>query len=1118
MTVDAGGGRIFTLYSYKGGTGRSMALANIAWILASNGKRVLAVDWDLEAPGLHRYFHPFLPDKESSSTPGLMDMLWNYASAVVDSGQSRHDGWREAYADVLEHVVSLRQPFPGDGVVDLLTAGQQDRSYASRVSSFDWGNFYDRLHGGSFIEEMKRSMRRHYDYVLIDSRTGLNDASGICTVQLPDTLVICFTLSSQSVNGALAVADSALRQRRADDLRVLPVPMRVEDGETSRLEAGRSYVRSGFRRFLRGYDHEQRDRYWGDVEIPYKVFYAYEEILATVGDRPRQEGSLLAAYERLTAHLTEGQVQELVPLDDIDREVLIKRFWRPAARRGLYDFYISHVPSDQQWAEWIAAHLERAGYRVWLNRWEVRPGSRWPDEIEKAILASDAVLALLSPAAVRSTAVQQEWRLARDVDPGGESGRLVPVEVVECVVPHALRDLQGVRLAGEYEPAARQRLLTAAQQIQAPSGGHLYHRDHRPPARFPGQPPDVSNLPSRPRPFIGRDEEIYALWSGFHHSNARSQAICGLAGIGKTATALEFAHRYAHEYEVVWWMRATRPEDAVDGLAHLAAALGLPATGAADSGALRSELRRQRRVLLVFDDAEALPEAVPTLPETVDVLLTSRLRDWEAGVAEHHLHPLSTDAAQALLRAMHHTLLEREAQKLLDWSAGLPLALVTGAASLDLTNSIWQDSRKGLRRDDETGHSQLLAPFWSWARNRLETESPAAAELIQVLAFFAPRPVPFRVFTDTPAAVNDPGLRKALAVPSAFAAVLSTLHRHHLAELADDHLLVHPLLQAAVQDDLTPAAEKSLRGQVERLLVSAPLGDASDPANWPRYAELLPHVLASDWAQGPALRALVLRLPGYLMASGSVRPARQLATTIVDRFTTLLGQEQVATADALHVLAAVTWEDGDDEAALALTQRLRDLRRRLLGEDHPDTLATMNNLAVLLWSKGDHEHALAVSEELLQRRQTLLGPDHPHTIVALGNRATILYALGRYDEAADCEQRVYASRRETLGERHPVTLASLGNLAALQASRGHPDEASAMYERLVAAYRAALGADHPNTLRAQFHLSRAMIRAGNLTDGRKLLEATLDQQRRCLGNHPDMVASQSLLAELAESW
>jgi MinD-like ATPase involved in chromosome partitioning or flagellar assembly len=67
-------GKIVTFYSYKGGTGRSMALANVAWILASNGKRVLTVDWDLEAPGLHRYFKPFLVDKDLTSSDGIIDL------------------------------------------------------------------------------------------------------------------------------------------------------------------------------------------------------------------------------------------------------------------------------------------------------------------------------------------------------------------------------------------------------------------------------------------------------------------------------------------------------------------------------------------------------------------------------------------------------------------------------------------------------------------------------------------------------------------------------------------------------------------------------------------------------------------------------------------------------------------------------------------------------------------------------------------------------------------------------------------------------------------------------------------------------------------------------------
>ena len=62
-------GQVVTFYSYKGGTGRTMALANVAWILAANGQRVLVVDWDLESPGLHRFFHPFLDAEAIAGAP-----------------------------------------------------------------------------------------------------------------------------------------------------------------------------------------------------------------------------------------------------------------------------------------------------------------------------------------------------------------------------------------------------------------------------------------------------------------------------------------------------------------------------------------------------------------------------------------------------------------------------------------------------------------------------------------------------------------------------------------------------------------------------------------------------------------------------------------------------------------------------------------------------------------------------------------------------------------------------------------------------------------------------------------------------------------------------------------
>ncbi|MBP5940388.1 AAA family ATPase [Streptomyces sp. LBUM 1476] len=73
---------VVTFYSYKGGVGRTMALANVAWILATEGSRVLVVDWDLESPGLHRFYHPFLNDAELSRTTGVVDMVQGYGRGV----------------------------------------------------------------------------------------------------------------------------------------------------------------------------------------------------------------------------------------------------------------------------------------------------------------------------------------------------------------------------------------------------------------------------------------------------------------------------------------------------------------------------------------------------------------------------------------------------------------------------------------------------------------------------------------------------------------------------------------------------------------------------------------------------------------------------------------------------------------------------------------------------------------------------------------------------------------------------------------------------------------------------------------------------------------------------
>jgi hypothetical protein len=71
-------GQIITFYSYEGGVGRSAALANVAVLLAQQGKRVLAMDFDLEAPGLHRYFlaRPNSSEVATAADGGVIDFFY----------------------------------------------------------------------------------------------------------------------------------------------------------------------------------------------------------------------------------------------------------------------------------------------------------------------------------------------------------------------------------------------------------------------------------------------------------------------------------------------------------------------------------------------------------------------------------------------------------------------------------------------------------------------------------------------------------------------------------------------------------------------------------------------------------------------------------------------------------------------------------------------------------------------------------------------------------------------------------------------------------------------------------------------------------------------------------
>lgn len=424
-------GRIVSFYSYKGGTGRSMAVANVAWILAANGYKVLAIDWDLEAPGLHRYFRPFLRDPALNASPGLIDFFIEFADAALATTNDPSEAdWFRDYADLRMFASALDWPH-FTGRLDFVGAGRQDAAYSTRINSFNWHHFYAKLGGGVFLEETKRQLREEYDYILIDSRTGVSDTSGICTVQMPDRLVVCFTLNEQSIAGAASTAASAAAQRRlpsaATTLRVMPVPTRVDQGEKERADVARLGARAAFDGLLDWLDDDQIPEYWAAVETPYLPFYAFEEVLAVFGDPPGQRSSMLASMEGLTSWISDKDVQRLPAMEELLRLNTRALFMRPRpkpaaaeAPAGRYMFYVSYADPDEDGSlgrfirdlqhEIASISGRSAKGLAYFDRVELRAGDDWMAETSEALDRSELLLELDSPTLRRSQSARAEHR------------------------------------------------------------------------------------------------------------------------------------------------------------------------------------------------------------------------------------------------------------------------------------------------------------------------------------------------------------------------------------------------------------------------------------------------------------------------------------------------------------------------------------------------------------------------------------------------------------------------------------------------------------------------------------------------------------------------------------
>ena len=471
-------GSVVTFYSYKGGVGRSFALANIAVLLGRWGFRVLCIDWDLEAPGLAHFFDTAeqseaLEPISSNTAPGLVELLTDF-----DANKQLPRNWR----DYVIPLTSSHTPR-----VSLLKAGRMDTTYTTRLHKLNWAHLYTNGLGDS-LETTFEELRRDYDYVLIDARTGITDFSVIITAQLPDILAFLFTSNEQSFVGATDVARRAVDARNEltidrSRLLLLPIPARFEIQFEHKISSWwQKRFATGLKDFYEPWttpdiDHE---RLVQSTTIPYVPIWSFGERLSVAVDSSTDPLSINYSLETIAALLAHRLDQTRLLLDSRDEFVSSARRVAQKQDQTSYSIFLSYAHEDVATASALAKCLEQLGLRTFHE--QMTEGTRIDERLREMIDRSAHMVVLLGESNRRRRRQNYEVRtFLRQAATDERPRLLIPlalhdVDVTE--IPDLLRQFNVIQFRDDYEATAKQvlRMIQPTVKAAVPAGSALMVR------------------------------------------------------------------------------------------------------------------------------------------------------------------------------------------------------------------------------------------------------------------------------------------------------------------------------------------------------------------------------------------------------------------------------------------------------------------------------------------------------------------------------------------------------------------------------------------------------------------------------------------------------------------
>ena len=954
MTAQYHDGQVTTFYSYKGGTGRSMALANTACLLArQNQGEILMVDWDMEAPGLHRYFpsnvgHSIKKSRKQtkSSKPvdnqlGLIDLMLELDQATPQSRPSTRTDL-DARAEKTLTTIDLKSYITPTEVAGLylLKAGCFDPTYATRVNTFKWEDLYQR--SPRLMPMLAQHMAQSYRHVLLDSRTGVADISSICTTLMPEVLVVVFTPNRQSLTGVEEMVQQATDYRRRSGdprpLLVYPLPSRID----SEREDLRKLWRYGdakqdiegyqplFENLLRkGYELDtcDLDGYFSEVLIPHSSDFSYGEAIAVLSDKGDDRISLSRSYQAFMEWFGET----ITP-------------WESPAE-------IRRETELRQRAEEAAAMASS-------------------DEVETAIKQLYALLQSKLPPGLWEPIARAMLDIARAAYPKDRFGASALNEQFLTVVAASVKDSEASLFAS---------LLIEAGNLSLEHGDYLLA---------------VRLFERACTKFSESYGESHLLTL-----KAANQLVEGLLKRGDVSNARSQAEQVVKSYRR---LVGEEHPDALASMDTLALTLqnqgDLPGARALQEKVL--DIRRRVMGEKHSDTLTSMDNLAGTLLNQGDL---SGARDLQERVlevrrrelGEEHPDTLSSmnNLAETLrtqgdlpgARALQERVLEVR-RRVLGEEHPATLSSMNNLAGtlknqgdLPRTRALQEKVLEARRRVLGEEHPATLISMGNLALTlRSQGDLPGTRTLQEKV-----REVSHRMLgeehPDTLTSMNN---------------LASTLWNQ--GDLTGARILQEKVLELSrrVLGEEHPDTLRSMNNLANTLWNQGDLPGAR--ALQEKVREVSDRVLGEEHPD--TLRSMN-NLAITLGSQGDLFGARALQEKVREVSHRMLGEEHPDTLTSMNNLASTLWNQGDLPRARVLLEKVLEVSRRVLGPEHPDTLTSMGNLAGTLWSQGDMPGARVLQEKVLEVSRRVLGPEHPDTLDAMRNLGALLKEMGETESA-----------------------------------------------------------------------------------------------------------------------